>query len=307
MRWWVSVAAGVVLAAGVGLMGWIGGGEWEGEDVAEVREVLPGRGQAVLVLGDGRRVDLSGVEGQEVRERGVRVESGGEGGLEYDRGEVDGETAVFHRVEVPMGGEYHFWMEDGTRVWVNSESEVGFPLPFGADRREIYVKGEVYLEVASDTTRPFVVHADGVSVRVLGTRFNVEAYGGERGVVTTLAEGKVEVERGEERMVLVPDEQAVAVEGRGMVKRRVDSRVVVSWMNGVFEFEDMSLAEIAERLERWYGVDFRFEEAGLRGRRFTGVFGRNGSLNSMLEVMGRTTDVAFEVGEREVRVTRKSK
>lgn len=307
MRWWVSVAAGVVLAVGVGLMGWIGGGEWEGEDVAEVREVLPGRGQAVLVLGDGRRVDLSGVEGQEVRERGVRVESGGEGGLEYDRGEVDGETAVFHRVEVPMGGEYHFWMEDGTRVWVNSESEVGFPLPFGADRREIYVKGEVYLEVASDTTRPFVVHADGVSVRVLGTRFNVEAYGGERGVVTTLAEGKVEVERGEERMVLVPDEQAVAVEGRGMVKRRVDSRVVVSWMNGVFEFEDMSLAEIAERLERWYGVDFRFEEAGLRGRRFTGVFGRNGSLNSMLEVMGRTTDVAFEVGEREVRVTRKSK
>ena len=307
MRWWVSVAAGVVLAAGVGLMGWIGGGEWEGEDVAEVREVLPGRGQAVLVLGDGRRVDLSGVEGQEVRERGVRVESGGEGGLEYDRGEVDGETAVFHRVEVPMGGEYHFWMEDGTRVWVNSESEVGFPLPFGADRREIYVKGEVYLEVASDTTRPFVVHADGVSVRVLGTRFNVEAYGGERGVVTTLAEGKVEVERGEERMVLVPDEQAVAVEGRGMVKRRVDSRVVVSWMNGVFEFEEMSLAEIAERLERWYGVDFRFEEAGLRGRRFTGVFGRNGSLNSMLEVMGRTTDVAFEVGEREVRVTRKSK
>lgn len=307
MRRWVSVAAGVVVLAGVGLMGWMGSGAWEGMDVAEVREVLPVRGQVVLVLGDGRRVDLSGVEGQKVRERGVLVESGGEGGLEYDRGEVDGETAVFHRVEVPMGGEYHFRMEDGTRVWVNSGSEVGFPLPFGADRREIYVKGEVYLEVERDTARPFVVHVEGVAVRVLGTRFNVEAYGGERGVVTTLAEGKVEVERGEERMVLVPDEQAVAREGKRIMKRRVDSGVVISWMNGVFEFEDMSLAEIAERLERWYGVDFRFEEEGLRGRRFTGVFGRNGSLNRILEVMGRTTDVAFEVGEGEVRVARKRK
>lgn len=184
---------------------------------------------------------------------------------------------------------------------------MGFPLPFGADRREIYVKGEVYLEVERDTARPFVVHVEGVAVRVLGTRFNVEAYGGERGVVTTLAEGKVEVERGEERMVLVPDEQAVAREGKRIMKRRVDSGVVISWMNGVFEFEDMSLAEIAERLERWYGVDFRFEEEGLRGRRFTGVFGRNGSLNRILEVMGRTTDVAFEVGEGEVRVARKRK
>lgn len=125
--------------------------------------------------------------------------------------------------------------------------------------------------------------------------------------MTTLAEGKVEVERGEERMVLVPDEQAVAREGKRIMKRRVDSGVVISWMNGVFEFEDMSLAEIAERLERWYGVDFRFEEEGLRGRRFTGVFGRNGSLNRILEVMGRTTDVAFEVGEGEVRVARKRK
>lgn len=303
---WMGAAAVVLLLVSGGVW-WMEMGTGSGLGAVDggMVVVMPGGTEAVLVMGDGRRVDLVGDGVQEVREEGVRVACGGEEGLRYDRGELEGTEAVYHRVEVPVGGEYHFTLEDGTRVWVNSASEVGFRLPFGPEMRELEVKGEVYVEVARDTSRPFIVHAGEVSVRALGTRFNVAAYGEGRGVVTTLTEGKVEVTRGEERVLLVPGEQAVAADEGGMVKQEVEARVFISWVNGVFEFENMSLAEIAERLGRWYGVSFRFGDEGLRERRYTGVFERNGSLNDILCVMGETTDVGFEVRGDEVRVEKR--
>ena len=119
---------------------------------------------------------------------------------------------------VPVGGDYRMVLGDGTKVWVNSASELEIPERFQAGERRVRLRGEAYFEVARDTARPFWVEAEGVSVQVLGTRFNVAAYGEDGRVETTLAEGKVAVSSGEgRRVVLKPGEQAVAEDSKAKI------------------------------------------------------------------------------------------
>ena len=85
-------------------------------------------------------------------------------------------------------------LSDGTRVWLNAETELRFPVVFAKDKREVHVKGEAYFEVVKDSSRPFIVHASGVSTRVLGTSFNVMAYDGDTFNIVTLLSGAVQLD-----------------------------------------------------------------------------------------------------------------
>ena len=293
IRRWGTAAAVALLLGGVGTA--LLFREPDGEPVPVVAEILPGSVQATLVMADGQEVDLLRAGLQEVREEGVRIANDAETGLQYDRGEVEVKVPVRHTVKVPVAGEYRFTLGDGTMVYMNSASEITFPVPFVADMREVSVKGEVYFEVRRDTARPFIVYAGGVAVTVLGTKFNVAAYAEKRGVETTLVEGSVRVCNGEQEVMLVPGEQAVASNNGAIVKRQVDTHMYISWMEGIFEFEAMPLPEIMEQLARWYDMEFRFNGEELYDRCFTGIFERNENLNDILEVIEKTTNVRFDI------------
>ena len=155
--------------------------------------ITPGGVKAILQYEDGKTIDLtSSTSSRIVTSDGLVLVNDSLKGLRFDQGELENRPMKYHTLAVPVGGEYHFTLADGTRVWVNSASEVRFPNCFSGERREIYVKGEVYLEVVRDEEHPFVVHAGENEVRVLGTRFNLTAYPDEQKVVTTLVEGSVE-------------------------------------------------------------------------------------------------------------------
>ena len=153
--------------------------------------ITPGGVKAILQYEDGKTIDLtSSTSSRIVTSDGLVLVNDSLKGLRFDQGELENRPMKYHTLAVPVGGEYHFTLADGTRVWVNSASEVRFPNCFSGERREIYVKGEVYLEVVRDEEHPFVVHAGENEVRVLGTRFNLTAYPDEQKVVTTLVEGR---------------------------------------------------------------------------------------------------------------------
>jgi ferric-dicitrate binding protein FerR (iron transport regulator) len=177
---------------------------------------------------------------------------------------------------------------------------------FGAGERRVFLEGEACFEVPTVGDRAFVVVAGGAEVRVLGTVFAVEAYGGASGdVVATLVSGSVRVVAGDgaREAVLHPDEQAV-VTREGIVTRAVDASRVVAWTRGRFCFDGVTLEEIARRLERWYDVVFVFEEEELSGRVFTGMVTRDQSLDDVFSIFERATRLRFTREGETVRVGR---
>ena len=294
LRWWTAVAASMLVAVGVGLWAWWNQGEEEVKGRSFTR-IVPGEMRAVLELADGREVALEDSARVFVEEGGMSVGRDTGRVVVYEEGEeMVEEKVVYHSLRVPRGGEYHLELADGTRVWVNSGSEVRFPNRFVGERREIFLSGEVYLEVVKDVARPFVVHAGEAKVTVLGTSFNVAAYPGENWMVTTLVEGKVEVGTPAGEVVLVPGKQVVWDREEGKMEvREVDTGVYTSWVEGQFEFENMALENIARQLERWYDVSFEFADEGSRERRFTGGVRRDMELMDFLRIIERTTNVKF--------------
>ena len=167
------------------------------------------------------------------------------------------------------------------------------------------MKGEVYLEVARDEKRPFVVHAGENEVRVLGTRFNLTAYPDEQKVITTLVEGSVEFLNDQSSIRLKPGEQSVLNRATNKLeKQKVDVSIYTSWVSGTYEYERMPLSDITRQLSRWYDVQFIFEAEEFRDHPFTGIVKRNQSLEEVLLIIEKTTNIRFEISERTIIIKR---
>lgn len=296
-----AVAAVVLLFLGIGL-GFLESRE-ETVPLGSNIHILPGTTKATLVLANGTQLDLTRNDLREVQEQGALIKNDTTVGLQYELNHQKMEEPVWHTVKVPVSGEYHFTLSDGTRVWLNSESEITFPVSFVGGSREVVVKGEAYFEVKSDKAHPFIVHAKEVDIEVVGTKFNVAAYEDSHRVVTTLAEGRVNVEMSGQVVGLSPDEQvSVDLKSGKMAKNSVSVSTNISWIQGIFEYENMTLEEITTQLSRWYGVNFIFSAAEFKTRRFTGVVKKYDELNNVLKIIEKTTNVSFMINGKDIAV-----
>lgn len=296
-----AVAAVVLLFLGIGL-GFLESREATVPLGSNIH-ILPGTTKATLVLANGTQLDLTRNDLREVQEQGALIKNDTTVGLQYELNHQKMEEPVWHTVKVPVSGEYHFTLSDGTRVWLNSESEITFPVSFVGGSREVVVKGEAYFEVKSDKAHPFIVHAKEVDIEVVGTKFNVAAYEDSHRVVTTLAEGRVNVEMSGQVVGLSPDEQvSVDLKSGKMAKNSVSASTNISWIQGIFEYENMTLEEITTQLSRWYGVDFIFSAAEFKTRRFTGVVKKYDELNNVLKIIEKTTNVSFMINGKDIAV-----
>src|SRR5690606_17848848 len=227
--------------------------------VAPVSLPLPGKKQATLTMADGSVVVLDSLaEKKMVTEAGARLYLG-DGRLAYEVGDVQA-IPVLNTVSTPIGGEYHLILADGTNVWLNAESSITYPVVFGEQERAVTIRGEVYFEVAKNEHLPFVVIANDTRIQVLGTHFNVNAYGGESGIKTTLLEGSIRVERRGAVRVLEPGQQAETASGEtGIIVRHVDTEEAVAWKNGLFMFNNESVYDAMKKISRWYDVEVVYE------------------------------------------------
>ena len=212
-----------------------------------------------------------------------------------DEGEEDREP-VYYSMNIPYGGEYNLVLPDGTRIYLNAGTTLRYPDHFAGDAREIFLSGEAYLEVARDTTRPFIVRTDDMDVRVLGTAFNVNAYPEEDYVRTTLVEGKVEACFGKKHVVMEPGMQVAYDKATRQADYfPVDVRHFISWKDGYYDFRDMTLGELMQIFVRWYDVDVRFANPLLENLRFSGRLRRYEDVSGLFEQLEYTGDVAFDV------------
>lgn len=272
--------------------------------VPEKAELIrTGEKRAVLTLANGQKVELDSKK--VVMDLGhVTAEGDSLSGLTYRPAkDTSGVEPQYNTLSVPRGGEYILTLSDGTKVWLNSETEMTYPVVFATGKREVAIVGEAFFEVKKHDGQPFIVSTPNTCTTVLGTAFNVMAYKGEDQTEITLVKGAVAVSAGGKDCRIEPGQQ-VSVDNVSlqMEKHEVNVAFFISWKEGLFDFDHMKLTELCEKLGRWYDVDFHFVNPQLAEKRFTGAVKRNNSLQFMLDFVEKTSGVHFEIIGKTIRV-----
>lgn len=265
----------------------------------EFASIEPGKSKAILRLADNRVIEIT--REQETRfdvAEGIAA-TNNLSGMVYPEQVAMGK-AEYNVLEVPRGGEYTVTLSDGTVVYLNSGSELRYPVAFGAERRDVFLSGEGYFEVAKDAERPFFVNADKLKIRVYGTSFNVNTYN-IANVETVLVEGKIGIQGNNAEYTVKPGQLALYNREKGTMEiRDVDVRPYVAWKEHEFMFDNESLEEIMNTLSLWYDEDVFFQTASLKQLHFTGHLGRYEEVSHILDAISGVTQVKFSVKGRTI-------
>ena len=269
---------------------------------------MPGVDKAMLILDDGSTYDLYANKELSIEEGGTRINSQGTG-IQYVQEKESTKALKYNTLKIPRGGEFFLLLSDSTRVWLNSETILRYPVQFFGDERKVELIGEAFFEVKENKEKPFIVVSNEQIVEVLGTSFNISSYKEDSIIYTTLVNGKVEVylkDNPEIKQSLSPNYQSTLLKKEGLIsQRKVDTYQYIAWKEGRFVFEYQTLGEIAKVLERWYNVDFVFANAELKDIPFSGEFLRYGDIEKIYEIIQKTgTQLKFKQTERTIEISK---
>ncbi len=213
------------------------------------------------------------------------------GQLLYQRPAVADTSSVFwNTLSTTRGRQFRLSLPDGSKVWLNAESSIYYPTDFSEGNRKIKVKGEIYIDVVPDKNKPFIVEVGNLSIKVLGTSFNVNAYTDENAIRTTLINGSIQLSAPFlEKTKLIPGQQAsINYQTKELTVKTVNTESSVAWKNNLFDFNNLSLQEALRQIARWYDLDIVYEKE-IPQKIFWGEMQRNLELSkclSLLENMG---------------------
>ncbi|MER3373289.1 MAG: DUF4974 domain-containing protein [Allomuricauda sp.] len=267
-----------------------------------------GSDKAILTLENGNQVALE--KGKQYN--GGKLKSDGSE-LIYSTSSENGISArepQYNYLTIPRGGQFFVRLSDGTEVWLNSDSKLKYPVEFPKNQtRQIeLLYGEAYFKVSPSTAHngaDFQVLTKSQKIGVLGTEFNIKAYNEEDEIKTTLVEGKVNVENGRESKILKPNQQSRILAGSDVIEiEEVDVYQEVSWVNGLFTFNEKSLGEIMTTLSRWYDVEVIFENGEQKNFLFTGIIERSESIDYILKLIEATSEgqVKFLIDDKTITI-----
>lgn len=200
-------------------------------------------------------------------------------------------------------------LPDQTKVTLNRYSTLSYPERFKEKRRKVHLQGEAYFEVAKDAKHPFIVKAEAVRVKVLGTHFNVEAYPGDAEVRTTLLEGSVAVSlKGEnQRLVLAPNESAIYNKEKGTLVQEAapGAKNEILWRKGIILFDQLPLHEIVRQLSNAFQTDIRIDDPQLQNYRMTATFDTSEDLTQILDLLKNAGNFNYKKENNTITLTTK--
>lgn len=265
-------------------------------------DLPPGRYRARLTLADGSTIILDSANTDSLTRQGMATVRNKNGKLEYNTTGANGKhvAPAMNTLTTAKAETYQLLLSDGSKVWLNAQSSIRYPVAFNEEVRKVEITGEAYFEVAPSMTllpngkkvkRPFIVNANGTEVEVLGTHFNINNYSDESAIKTTLLEGKVRVhtEDNNAQAVLHPGEQAIihhSHEEKVIVNKEVDADAEVAWRFGFFNFNNVDLKTMMRQLERWYDVTVEYQ-GEVPAISFLGKIPRELTLSQLLTVLQR--------------------
>lgn len=297
----VGYAALVILMISVGYAILLHNQDRDQEYVAE-GNIEPGRKKAILVLGSDKKVVL-GDEAEEALLAGNTTVKKEGNTLVYGEKRTKETTEEYNRLITPRGGEYAVVLSDGTRVWLNAESELYYPVHFPEHKREVHLKGEAYFSVSKQAKKPFIVRVGDSRITVLGTEFNVRNYQNEV-VTATLVKGAVRIHDAGRECDLLPGQQAV-IEEDGIRVREVDTDLYTAWKDGYFIYREKTLEDIMKELSRWYDFAYDYQSEELRRMPLTAKLRKFDRVEDIFDILKRTGRLDFITHGKNVTVLAK--
>ena len=214
---------------------------------------------------------------------------------------------AYNTINVPYGKRFILIMADGTKAHLNSATSLKYPVQFKNGRnREVFLQGEGYFDVAEDRAHPFMVNTEAVSIRVLGTQFNVSAYPDDENGSTVLVKGSVTLlEKGEQfdsvkNQRLKPGHIANWKKGNREIKiGKTDTYLYTGWMEGQLIFNHMPFRDIRKKLERNYDVTISNDDKELEKIQFTASFDTE-TIEQVLMAFSKNYPMRYTVEEDKI-------
>lgn len=314
-RQWMQWAAVFVLVMGGVLFLYLNKpGSWNSQsqkqETAASSLIKPGGNKAILTLADGSVIVLSEAENGVLTQQGeTAISKTNDGQLIYDTSlNTSGNKAALvsakNTISTPRGGEFKVILPDGSKVWLNAASSLTFPVNFTGAERRVELKGEAYFEIAENKEQPFILSADDVQIKVLGTHFNVMAYRDEPAIEATLLEGAVQVSKGNEIKKLLPGQQAQVSNRQFTVQDHVNTDEVTAWKNGLFQFYHEDIKSVMRQISRWYDVEVSYE-GQLPVKQLTGKVSRQIDIKELLNMLAYS-GINFETKGNKIKVISKN-
>ncbi|PJJ76051.1 FecR family protein [Thermoflavifilum aggregans] len=250
----------------------------------------------------------------------------------HNQGNRHSAEVVWKTISTAPGVKSMISLPDGSTIWLNAATTLKYPEAFSDSMREVYLTGEAYFKIVHRTHQPFVIHTREMDIRDLGTEFNVRAYPDEDFTETVLISGAVAIklheQQGKEQLIyLKPDQKLIfrrryaetpavpassqkplktfPVQEQEQVKlaplQPLADHLIpeIAWKDNRLVFEDESFVDLAQRLQRWYGIPFHIESEELAHQRFTGR-ADNVSLTQLLQILQKIKPFRYQITDTAV-------
>lgn len=283
-------------------------------------DVAPGTTKAVLTLADGRQVTIDTAQSGQLAVQGKTIVEHDQGAITYngkgqEKAQQSAQQPLYNTLATGRGEQSPpLVLSDGTKVWLNALSSIRFPVVFTGNTRQVVITGEAFFEVAKDPSMPFRATVSDMTVEVLGTQFNINAYADEVAIKTTLLEGSVKVVSGkpgtssQQSAILKPGQQAIIASLSSQSNQSTQIQVqtvnvdqAVAWKRGLFDFNHANLQTVLRQLSRWYDMDVKFE-GNIPAKTFRGKMTRDLNLSQVIQAL-QEVDVKFRLEGKTLIVT----
>ncbi|WP_439184540.1 FecR family protein [Carboxylicivirga taeanensis] len=262
--------------------------------------IQPGSNRAVLTLASGQSVELGENDTTIILSNTELTIDASR--LSYSQNAGESSEIKYNILQTPRGGEYQLSLADGTSVWLNAESELRYPEHFAGDSRSVYIKGEAYFEVAPNSEKPFYVYSGTNRIRVLGTAFNIRAYGADKANYVTLCEGSIALCSNGSSDILKPNQQAVITSDETVI-HEVDAAQYTAWKDGMFMYRRATLEVILDDLSRWYNTNVFYTNQQIKYSEYSLYLKRYESITSILEMLEATEEIVFKIDNNNIVVS----
>jgi len=257
--------------------------------------------------------DITLVSGSNVvslnKDTDIKLTNSGDVSLENQDGEKETLSLsknVMNKLIVPYGKRSTLVLSDGSKMWINSGTEVEFPATFQGSDRTINVKGEIYIEVAKDAAKPFYVNTSGFDVRVYGTKFNVSAYNDDNEKSVVLVQGSVGVNTAQSGSFMLTPSEMLSVKQEKAEKKKVNAQEYYSWKDGILVFNQTSIHDILQKLGKYYNISFDISnKSDLLRHTCTGKLVLSDNIDDVLQSLTVFSSITFTRKDDRIYINKK--
>ncbi|MDX8341174.1 DUF4974 domain-containing protein [Draconibacterium sp. IB214405] len=314
LRRTITIAASVLIVISLGILGYSYLNNRNLEYQFASSDIPNSTENARLVLSDGEEIDLENDKSTISIDDKEKITINDESVIDLSENEEkDTDDTKMNEVIVPYGKSSELLLADGTKVWLNAGSRLAFPTKFTKSTREVYLEGEACFKVTKNESQPFIVNANDIGVKVLGTYFDVSAYPNDEHIETILVEGSVVVGKktafgiSKNSVELKPYQKATfdKEENDIVVAEEPNADVYLAWTEGWFEFSQQNLDNVLTKLERYYNVKLVVPEDFNTNRKITGKLDLKDSLDDVLKALSDVAKMDYRIDGSKVFITNK--